>query len=388
MIIPRLAFRNLLGAGLRTWLNVIVLSFAFVAIIWNQGLLKGMNEQMARSIIDAEYGGGQYWHAQYDPYDPFTLKDAHGLIIDSLQTLIDHQQATPILIAQGSIYPNGRIRAVIIKGIIPEQSILSLPSQFLSTRDEELPVLIGTRMANSTGLKVGDNLTLQWRDVNGMFDARDATIVQVMKTSVPTIDNGQIWIPLNRLQRMTNMPDEATIIVIGKNIKPKASLVGWTFRDLDFLMKDIHEMVQSKTVGSSIMYVLLLFLAMLAIFDTQVLSIFRRRREMGTLMAMGLTRGKLIQLFTMEGALNGILAAIIASAYGIPLLSYFARTGWTLPDVADSYGFAIGEKLFPVYTAGLVFGTTVVVLIVTTIVSYLPTRKISKLKPTDALKGK
>ena len=47
-----------------------------------------------------------------------------------------------------------------------------------------------------------------------------------------------------------------------------------------------------------------------------------------------------------------------------------------------------GEKLFPTYSAGLVIGTTVLVFIMTTIVSFLPTRKIAKLKPTEALRGK
>jgi hypothetical protein len=45
MIIPKLALRNLLGAGLRTWLNVVVLSLSFVLIIWLQGLYKGMGDQ-------------------------------------------------------------------------------------------------------------------------------------------------------------------------------------------------------------------------------------------------------------------------------------------------------------------------------------------------------
>jgi len=40
------------------------------------------------------------------------------------------------------------------------------------------------------------------------------------------------------------------------------------------------------------------------------------------------------------------------------------------------------------YSAGLVAATTFLVLVITTIVSYLPTRKIAKLKPTDALRGR
>jgi hypothetical protein len=36
----KLAYRNLIGAGLRTWLNVIVLSFSFVVIIWMKGVIE------------------------------------------------------------------------------------------------------------------------------------------------------------------------------------------------------------------------------------------------------------------------------------------------------------------------------------------------------------
>ncbi len=110
---------------------------------------------------------------------------------------------------------------------------------------------------------------------------------------------------------------------------------------------------------------------------------------MGTLMALGVTRLQLIRLFTMEGALNGVLAAVMAAIYGIPLLVQLARNGIGLPsDMMDQFGWALGSKLFPSYGTALVLGTTLLVLIVTTVVSYLPTRKIAKLKPTDALKGK
>ena len=109
---------------------------------------------------------------------------------------------------------------------------------------------------------------------------------------------------------------------------------------------------------------------------------------MGTLMALGMTRFKLIQLFTLEGAMHAVLAALVAAVYGTPLLIYVATTGYGLPDAADSFGFAMGNRLFPTFTAGLIVGTTVLVIIVTTIVSYLPTRRIAKLEPTDALRGR
>lgn len=388
MIIPRLALRNLLGAGLRTWLNVIVLSFCFVLIIWLQGLYKGMGDQARVAQTDAEFGGGQYWQENYDPYDPLTLQDAHAPVPGSLQKMIDEGQATPILISQATIYPEGRLRTILMKGIDPDQNIVNLPTQFLNQEDEDLPALIGTRMAKNTGLGIGQTVTVRWRDAQGTFDARDARIVQIMKTSVPTVDQAQIWVPLEKMRSLTRMENEASLVILAQGAKEFPQASGWIHKDMDFLLREIDLIVKSKQAGGSIIYTILLALALLAIFNTQVLSIFRRRKEMGTLMAMGMPRGKVIQLFTLEGAMHSILAAIVAAIYGIPLLLWSAKTGWAMPDAIDDFGMALGEALFPVYGTGLVVGTTILILVATTIVSFLPTRKIAKLKPTDALRGK
>jgi len=389
MIIPRLAIRNLLGAGLKTWLNVVVLSFSFVVIIWMQGLYKGMGDQARVAQTDAEFGGGQYWQEKYDPLDPLTLQDAHAVIPESLQTQIDKGQATPILISQATIYPEGRLLTILMKGIDPAQSVVNLPTQFLDQESEDLPALIGTRMAKNTGLEIGDTVTVRWRDAQGTFDARDAKIVQIMKTSVPTVDQAQIWVPLDKLQSLTRMENEASLVILAQDTEEFPQTSGWKHKDMNFLLKDINYLVKTKQVGGSIIYVILLSLAMLAIFNTQVLSIFRRRKEMGTLMSMGMTRGKIIQLFTLEGAMHSVLAAVVAAVYGIPLLLWSAKKGWAMPEVVDDYGIAgFSEALFPVYSTGLVIGTTILILLVTTIVSFMPTRKIAKLKPTDALRGK
>jgi ABC-type antimicrobial peptide transport system permease subunit len=182
------------------------------------------------------------------------------------------------------------------------------------------------------------------------------------------------------------------LVVLEKNSAPAGTISGWTFRGLDYLLKDIKSLVQAKTIGASILYVILLFLAMLAIFDTQVLAIFKRRKEIGTIMALGFSRVKVIELFTFEGAMNGILAAVFGAVYGIPLLAYTAIHGFGLPgnqgDSFSSFGFAISEKLYPTYSARLVLGTIILILMITTVVSFLPTRKIARLKPTDALRGK
>ena len=389
MIIPRLALRNILGARLRTWLNVIVLSLSFVCIILFQGFYRGMDAQASRAKIESEYGGGQFWQKAYDAFDPLTIEDAHDRLTSSLAKLVQEGRATAILIAQGTLYPGGRVMPVLVKGIDPGQKILSIPASFLDRRVEgEIPALIGTRMAKSAGLKIGDTATLRWRESGGSFNALDIRIVQVMNTPNPGVDNAQVWIPLEMLRTMTRLDGEATIVVVAEDAREIPEAAGWTHKSLDDLLKDIKSLVRVKSLSNTILFSLLLLLAMLAIFDTQVLSIFRRRREIGMLMAMGMTRGAVVRLFTLEGALHAVLAALLAALYGTPLAVLLVKNGWAPPKALDSYGFAIGDKLFPIYGAGLVLGATALVLVVTTIVSYLPARRISKMKPTDALRGR
>jgi putative ABC transport system permease protein len=383
----KLAYRNLIGAGLRTWLNVFVLSLVYVLIILHKGLLDGWNKQASRDMVNWETGSGQYWQENYDPYDPFTLDDSHALIPSELKVDIDKGLITPILISQASVYPEGRLQGVLIKGIDPGQTILELPTSKLNVDIEEIPAIIGAFMAKNTNLKEGDYVTVRWRDVNGTFDAAEARIMAIFKTNVPTVDAGQLWIPLDRLQQMKQMPGEATIMVCGAGYTP-VTISGWKYTGLDILLKEIEDTISAKEKGGAILYGFLMLLAMLAVFDTQVLSIFRRQKEIGTYMAMGMTRGQVIRLFTIEGAMHAVFAAIIGAAYGIPLLTLQALKGFTIPGDSESYGLAMSETIYPAYSTGLITATILIVLITTTIVSYLPARKIAKMKPTEAIRGK
>lgn len=384
----KLATKNLVGAGMRTWLNVIVLSFSFIVIIWHKGLLDGWDRQARNDMIRWETGGGQYWQSTYDLYDPFSLTEAHAKIPSAFDTIFSNGNMAPILITQGTIYPGGRIQSILIKGINSNQKVLKLPSLLFIKNIDEIPALIGRKMANDNGIKEGDLIILRWRDVHGTFDANEMKVIGIFDTNVPTVDVGQVWVPLDRLQKMMGLPDEATIIVCKKPEQGVLITDGWKFESNENLLKSIINLIKVKSVGGVVIYIILLSLAMLAIFDTQVLSIFRRQKEIGTYIALGMTRAQVVGLFTIEGSLNSILAGLLAALYGIPLLALQASRGLSLPGASSNYGLVAADKIFPVYGVGLIVTTILLIMLTTTIVSYLPSRKIAKMKPTEALRGK
>lgn len=386
MLALKLAFKNLMGAGLRTWLNVAVLSFAFVIIIFYNGMIDGWNRQSRRDTQDWETGKGQFWTPGYDRYDPLTFQDAHALISADIQTEVNKKNLTPVLVAQATAFPQGRMQGVILKGVDPDQNILKLPASKLGSSDTLDYAIIGRRMSESTKLGVGDKLLIRWRDKNGTFDAREIQIASIFKCDVPAIDKGQIYLPLKTLQKMMGMENEATLLVAGDGFILH-DLKNWEYKNTDFLLADMDKIINAKKTSGSIIEGLLLIIALIAIFDTQVLSIFRRQKEIGTYIALGMTRSQVVGIFTVEGGAHSILATLLGAVYGIPLFYLLGTVGISMKS-AQMTDIPIAESIYPYYSLGLIFVTILLVVLSATIVSYLPARKISKMKPTDALKGK
>jgi len=385
----KIALKNLLGARLRTFLNVLVTSISFFLIIFITGLYDGMRQHAKQVTIDTEVAGGAYWHPKYDPMDPMLFEDAHSILPSEIDFLIQEKKAVAVLVSQAAIYPNGRIMPVVMKGIDPAQSIVNMPTESLSqNKDINIPVLIGKGMANNAKLDIGDSFTIRWLDSDGTYDADEGTVVHIMDTENFKLDIGHIWIPINKAQEMLAMKNEVTYVAYKEGLAKVKAPGDWIHRDVEYLIQDIEAAIEADKPGNQIMFAILLALAAMGIFNAQVLSIFRRGKEIGTLMALGMTRSRVVGLFTLEGSINAILAAVLTVfPFGV-ILWWTAKYGVPMPIDYSEMGFMIAKRLIPVYSLGLIFTTTVLIFTIVLVVSYLPSKRISRMKPTEALRGK
>ncbi len=172
-----IAIKNLFGAKLRTSLNVFVTSISFFLVIFVSGMYDGMREHAKNITIETEVAGGTYWHPEYDSMDPRTFEDSHSIIPIHIKKLIDQKNAFGVLVSQASIYPNGRIMPVVMKGITPDQNIVNMPTSVLDKHNDiSIPILIGSGMAENANLKVGDTFTIRWLDEDRTYDADEGTV--------------------------------------------------------------------------------------------------------------------------------------------------------------------------------------------------------------------
>jgi putative ABC transport system permease protein len=163
---------------------------------------------------------------------------------------------------------------------------------------------------------------------------------------------------------------------------------GWKYKDPDFLLEDLYILARSSRIESFIIFTILLSIALLAVFDTQTLSIFRRQKEIGTYIALGMTPKQVTRLFTLEGTTYSILAILVGAIWGTPLLYWYGKTGIKLPQSYTEMGLGMRETMRPVYQPGTILTSIAIIISLSMLISYLPTRKIAKSNVVEALKGK
>lgn len=381
----RLALKNLFGSGLRTWLNVISLSIVFVTILIVHGFYTGVFSRIEENMIRCDVAGGQYWSEGYDPQDVLGIDSCYQSYTDFMPE-IEAGTATPILIRSGYLYSDANMQGILIKGIDRHQTLLDVPSDSLAYDPDLLHAYIGHVMARHTHLKEGDRVMLRFRDKHEANTAMEARIDKIVHFPIQSIDIGQIWVDLESLQVLSDMKDQATIVTVKAPLERRVD--HWTYQGMDVMLESLYTWKAQEETGAYVIMALLLGMAVLAIFDTQMLSIFRRKKEIGTLVAVGMRKQRVVWLFTLEGLLYAVFALVIGAIPGIPLLYLLNKNGIQLGNSMEDFGMNIASTIWPEFSWAVIAGAAGSILVLVVLVSYLAAKRISNMNIVRILKGK
>jgi len=386
-VIWKIALKNFFRQGTRAFLNILVTALTMIAVVFNLSLYNGFIAQAKRNMVRTDSAGGQYRAPNFDILMPTEWEDRTLPIPDSLKQL-DSKDKAEVLILQGEIYPRRRLFPVQLRGLDMNQSLLDLPMDQLKNEDprvkDGVPVILGTKMAKRAHLKTGDIVVLKWRDKFGAVDALDARVVDVVPLVNPRIDEGVVWMRLDHLRTLTQRLDEVTWVAVRDY---QGSVESMDFLDVDHLMEDILNMIEQDRRYAFILWLILIFLAGISVFNTQFLNIFKRQKEIGTLMALGMTPQKIVRVFTLEGSLAAVGAVIVALVLGTGIFAWFQSVGLDVSHLSESQ-IPIHEKILLDIKPMEVVSSMLTIVLIMIWVAWMPVKRISKVDPTLALRGK
>ena len=183
---------------------------------------------------------------------------------------------------------------------------------------------------------------------------------------------------------MTDRDNEVSWVAVRNYI---GAVDSFDFQPVEHLMADLLALFNQDRRNSKILWSILMILVCTSVFNTQVLNIFKRQKEIGTLMALGMDSNRIVRIFTLEGALAAIWALLIAAILGIPFFIWYQGVGFDVTHLSEAT-FPVRETIYPDYQALEIFYSLAIVFVLMVLAAWLPVRKITRLDPTLALRGR
>jgi len=162
----------------------------------------------------------------------------------------------------------------------------------------------------------------------------------------------------------------------------------WTGQKIDVTTSD-DEMGQFKQfilalrVVTGLLVVILMVVVVIGILNTLAIAIRERTREIGTLRAIGMQRGKVRWLILLETTLLGLAGTTAGALAASGLAAGLNAAGIKLPEAAQI--FLAQEQLTFLLDPRAIAADVVFLAAVTIAASFLPARRAARLKPVTAM---
>lgn len=401
--ILKMSMRNLARNKRRSALSAIAIAVGTALLLVMSATIRGEMRGSIDLNIKLRTGHLQIHAEDYQDAN-MSLKRADMIaspaeIANQVEGIAQVKAASPRLNASGIIAFKKETIGVQILGIDPSSEINApfkdglVAGEFLTADDRE-GVLIGLPLAESLNLKPGDTIDLIVNTSDGETDEQKFTIRGVYTTDTPGYDKATIMMPLEKAQTITRTENYASMIFILLHdvddtaaVKGAILAPGYVVEDWEEINKLFLIVMQLSNAMMFFFNLMVLGVTSTVIMNTLLMAVYERTREMGILGALGMKSKQVKSLFLTEATLLAIGGVIIGLAIGVPLVLYFAQTGFYFGDlgISASSGMLLGNSIYPYPTVGDAVSISIAALLITILSGYYPASQASKLEPVEAL---
>jgi putative ABC transport system permease protein len=269
------------------------------------------------------------------------------------------------------------------------------------TSEDTGGVIIGSGLSAFLKAGVGDTVTLMGQGYHGTTAAGIYTVRGVVKLPAPDIDNILVYLPISEARNLYAAPGMATSAIISiRNTDDKAviqtrerlNLIKGdnqalrTWQEMNALL--LNQMEADNRSGAIMIAILYLVIAF-GVFGTVLMMLAERRREFGMLVSIGMQKGKLAKVVSMEMLLIGFLGVAAGVIASLPIVFFGnarpLRLTGEIARMYEDYGF---EPVMPMLLPDTYYlWQVVVVLVILLFTVAFSVRKIFKMNVINALRA-
>ncbi|MHB1198967.1 MAG: ABC transporter permease [Polaromonas sp.] len=405
MMLGKLAWRNVMRNRRRSAITMLSVAIGLAALTFVWAFIDGMNQQMILNSTRLLAGDMQVHVKGYhdDPTLDLTMADA-APVLSAVRADPNVAAASVRLEGKALASRADKSRGILVVGVNPhdEPKVSALFDSVVNGQalaDSTPGALIGEQLARTLGLAVGDDLLLVGQAYDGSIASGKFPVRGVFRTSIDELDGQVAVLPLAVVRDFFAAPAGASAIVmrlrdreqldttrarLSLRLGPAYETLGWPQ-----LLPMVAVMARFHEVMAWVVLVVFFGIIAAAVVNPVLMSVLERTREFGILLALGMSRARLVGLVLLEATLLGLFGLAVGNLLGLAVTAFFARTGIDL----SAFGAALRTMpglenvTYPVIRLDRSAMVSLVVFATACVTALYPAAKAARLEPVAAIRG-
>lgn len=370
-------------------------------------LLRGRNEEVVKYVTSSFTGQYQIYSKAFFAERSIVNELNFDLnqIPDDLKSRIHYSPRVhlPSLISSGE-----HSLPVLAYGIDPEleknvstlkQSVVQ--GEFISEGAcSPGEIIIGQKLATSLKIGLGEKIVMLTQAADGNLGNELFRVKGLFDTGSSTFDKGFVFMHSGCAKQLgvVSHPHEIAISVIKAEdqnlvfarlqslVNPDQIVTSW-----EESIPTVARMIKVNNAIMGLVSIVLLVVVILGFVNTLLMSVMERTREIGMLMAVGVSPGQVRLIIVMESVLIGLFSSLASIVLGLMIAFYYRQFGFDLtPLVGNSFEanqFNLSLTIYPVISIWPFIKVLGLSLLIVVISALIPAYRASKLTPLDAIRA-
>ncbi|MBY5920762.1 ABC transporter permease [Ferrimonas balearica] len=406
-MLVKLAWRNLWRNKLRTAIMLGAMTFGLLGVIVMIGFINGLYGNMIQNAIAWQTSHLQVHNSRYltHPDIQDTLQDADALTrwLETQPTVTGWSSR---LIAEGMVASARSTRGIRINGVVPEREAGVTPvadhirqGAWLDEQGRN-PVVLSSKTAERLRLKVGSKVVLTFTDPEGEVTGAAFRVRGLYQSPISAFDDANLYVRQPDLAKLAHLQGVHEIAIVtddgGELPHPETEAVKEALtriagsesqvRDWQTVQPMLAAIIGQMGISNAIILGIYVLAMSFGIVNVMLMSVFERTREFGVLMAVGMTKPRILILILLEATLLGVCGGVLGLLASLALMSWLADTGIPLGSMAEGLAaFGADTQLYPLVHPADYLMVLVTVLVASLLSALYPARQILKQRPVDAM---
>ena len=378
-----IAIRHLTSRRRQTIFSVLAVGLAVMLLMWSQAMMVGFTDEMYSKTVDTMMP-----HVTVEPQEGEDYIHLYHKLIEDIDGIDGVVGISPVLSGPATFEYKSKNKNVVMQGIRVEahDSVMYINDNIIegSFRDLEISpnsVVIGDALAEKLNVEIGDTIDASFPEAN----PADLKVVGIYNSGTP-MDETLAFTSLSTVQDFLDVSNVVTTILVRGDDREQAQAISEEIDTLGYPASgwketnpEIIQTLKMEGTSNAITLGLIIIIASFGIVSTLFMVVMEKTKEIGMLMAMGVSRRSILIIFVMESGILGLLGALMGVILGATLAIQMGSFEYEMEVMA---GITSIPFVVRIQDAVIIVLFT---FLLNLIAGIYPASRASKLKPVEAI---